>query len=75
MGIDVFWASPPAAVPRVSLLELAPIGLLLGLCVGLTVAAGPVMDFMLAAAQSLHAPGTYLDGVLGSTAALREGRP
>ncbi len=75
MGIDVFWASPPAAVPRVSLLELAPIGLLLGLCVGLTVAAGPVMDFMLAAAQSLHAPGIYLDGVLGSTTALREGRP
>jgi multicomponent K+:H+ antiporter subunit D len=33
-GIDVFWASPPATVPRVSLLEIAPVGLLLALCAG-----------------------------------------
>ncbi len=65
-GIDVFWASPPAAVPRVSLLEIAPIGLLLALCVGLTVGAGPAMDYMLAAARALHAPGAYLGGVLGA---------
>ena len=64
-GIDVFWASPPAAMPRVSLLEIAPVGLLLGLCVGLTVAAGPAMDYLLAAAGALHAPGAYLGGVLG----------
>ncbi len=74
-GIDVFWASPPVAVPRVSLLELAPVGLLLVLCIGLSVAAGPAMDYMLAAAAALHAPGPYLDGVLGSTASLRVGRP
>jgi multicomponent K+:H+ antiporter subunit D len=74
-GIDVFWASPPAAVPRVSLLELAPVGLLLALCMGLTAAAGPAMDYMLTAAVTLHAPGAYLDGVLGSAASLQEGRP
>ncbi len=68
VGIDVFWASPPATVPRVSLLELAPVGLLLGLGVALTIGAAPAMDYMLAAAASLHAPGAYLDGVLGAAA-------
>ncbi|MES2712996.1 MAG: monovalent cation/H+ antiporter subunit D [Pseudomonadota bacterium] len=75
IGIDVFWASPPVMVPRVSLLELAPVGMLLALCIGLTVAAGPVMDYMLAAASALHAPGPYLNGVLGSATALREAGP
>lgn len=79
MGIDVFWASPPAAVPRVSLLELVPVGLLIALCIGLTAAAGPVTDYMLAAAGALHAPGAYLDAVLGGAAspaaALGEVRP
>lgn len=75
IGIDVFWASPPASVPRVSLLELAPVGLLLGLAVALTVAAAPAMDYMLAAATSLHAPGAYLEGVLGPAQALKAGPP
>ena len=73
-GIDVFWASP-LAVPRVSALEVAPVGLLLALCAGLTVAAGPMMDYTLAAASALHAPGPYLEGVLGAATSLREGRP
>ncbi|MDP3400276.1 MAG: proton-conducting transporter membrane subunit, partial [Brevundimonas sp.] len=68
MGIDAFWTSPPVTVPRVSILELAPIGLLLLLCAGLTVAAGPVLDFMLAAATGLHAPQAYTESVLGSPA-------
>ncbi|WP_235951699.1 monovalent cation/H+ antiporter subunit D [Falsiroseomonas algicola] len=71
VGIDAFWASPPATVPRVSLLELAPVGLLIGLSVALTVAAAPVMDYMQAAAASLHAPGAYLDGVLGGVRGAR----
>jgi multicomponent K+:H+ antiporter subunit D len=65
-GIDIFWASPPSTVPRVSLLEVAPIAGLLLLCAALAVAAGPAMDYMLAAAAGLHAPGTYLDAVLGT---------
>jgi multicomponent K+:H+ antiporter subunit D len=67
-GIDIFWASPLASVSRVSLLELAPIAGLLLLCAALTVVAGPVMDYMLSAATGLHAPGAYLDGVLGTVA-------
>lgn len=70
LGIDVFWTSPPVTVPRVSILELAPIGLLLALCAGLTVAAGPVLDYMLAASTGLHAPQAYVDAVLGSPALL-----
>jgi multicomponent K+:H+ antiporter subunit D len=73
-GIDIFWASP-LAVPRVSLLEIAPVGLLLLLCAGLTVAAGPALDYMLSAASGLHAPGAYLQGVLGTALAPPEARP
>jgi multicomponent K+:H+ antiporter subunit D len=72
-GIEVFWASP-LAVPRVSLLEIAPVGLLLTLSAGLTIAAGPALDYMLSAAAALHAPGAYLDGVLGAAAAPGGGR-
>ncbi|WP_042695769.1 monovalent cation/H+ antiporter subunit D, partial [Azospirillum sp. B506] len=42
-GIDVFWASPAGTVPRVRIGELAPVMLLLMLCVALFVQAGPVM--------------------------------
>ena len=73
-GIDVFWASP-ITVPRVSLLEIAPVGLLLALCAGLTVAAGPVMDYTLTAASALHAPSPYVEGVLGPVVSRPEARP
>lgn len=67
-GIDVFWASPAATVPRVGLIEIAPVGLLLILCCALTAGAGPVMAYMRAAAESLHAPQAYLQGVLATSA-------
>ena len=72
-GIDAFWASPSGTVPRVGMIEIAPVGLLLALCVGLTVAAGPAMDYMQAAAEALHAPGGYLRGVLAADAAMPRG--
>ncbi len=65
-GIEVFWASPAARVPRVRLVEFAPVGLLLGLAVALAVAAGPAMDYMQDAARALHAPDPYLRGVIGA---------
>jgi multicomponent K+:H+ antiporter subunit D len=67
-GIDVFWASPAATIPRVGLIEAAPVGLLLILCCALTIGAGPVMEYMQAAAEALHAPQDYLQGVLASSA-------
>jgi multicomponent K+:H+ antiporter subunit D len=63
-GINAFWASPDRSVPRVRLIEVAPVAVLLLLCALQTVQAGPVMRFMRATAQSLHAPQEYIRGVL-----------
>jgi multicomponent K+:H+ antiporter subunit D len=65
-GIRAFWASPDRAVPRVRLIEMAPVLFLVILCAVQTVEAGPIMRFMQATAQSLHAPQDYVRGVLGT---------
>jgi len=67
-GIRVLWASPDRSVPRVGLIEMAPVAILLFLCALQTVQAGPIMRFMQATAQSLHAPNDYIRGVLGPAA-------
>ena len=72
-GIRAFWASADRAVPRVRLIEVAPVGALLLLCVIQTIHAGPIMRFMQATAQSLHAPHDYIRGVLGSPAERSKG--
>lgn len=72
-GIDAFWAST-AAVPRVGLVEFAPVGMLLALCLVLTVMAGPVMRYMEATAQALHAPSDYITGVMPEPGVTRTGR-
>ena len=53
------------AVPRVRAIEIAPVLMLLLVCIGMTVAAGPVMRYMQAAAATLHAPQDYPRQVLG----------
>jgi len=63
-GIRAFWASPDKTVPRVRMIEMAPIVVLLILCAAQTVQAGPVMRFMQATAHALHAPGEYIRDVL-----------
>jgi len=63
-GIQTFWAPIEGRVPRVLLVEIAPIAFLLSLCVGLTVLGGPVMRYMEETAHSLHAPSTYIQGVM-----------
>jgi multicomponent K+:H+ antiporter subunit D len=63
-GVRIFWATQ-RSVPRVRVIEMAPVALLLGLCLALTVAAGPAMRYMQDTAQALHAPRAYIDGVLG----------
>ena len=67
-GIRAFWASADRAVPRVRLIEVAPVAALLLLCIIQTIQAGPIMRFMQATAQSLHTPHDYIGGVLGSAA-------
>ncbi|HMM88488.1 monovalent cation/H+ antiporter subunit D [Bradyrhizobium sp.] len=63
-GIRSFWAAPDRTVPRVRVIEMAPVMFLLLACAAQTVQAGPVMRFMQATAQSLHASGGYVRGVL-----------
>ncbi len=67
-GIDVFWASPASELPRVRVVEIAPVMMLLALCVALTVQAGPVMRYMEDTARSLHGPHRYIQGVLPPSA-------
>jgi multicomponent K+:H+ antiporter subunit D len=63
-GIDAFWTSPAGSMQRIRLIEIAPVALLLLLCVGLTVGAKPAMNYMQATARSLHAPQDYVRDVL-----------
>ena len=63
-GVRRFWASPDGSVPRVRIVEFAPVVVLLLLCTALTVDAGPMARYLDAAAQALHAPSRYVDGVL-----------
>jgi multicomponent K+:H+ antiporter subunit D len=63
-GIRAFWAAPDRTMPRVTVTEMAPIAALLILCVLQTIQAGPVMRFMQATADSLHASRDYVRAVL-----------
>jgi len=73
-GIRVFWASPDRTVPRVRVIEIAPVAFLLALCAMQAVQAGPVMRFMQATAQALHAPHDYVRGVMGAAATRPQGQ-
>ncbi len=64
-GVRRFWAQPDGRAPRVRAIELAPIALLLALCVALTVGAGALIRYLDEGARALHAPGGYVDRVLG----------
>jgi multicomponent K+:H+ antiporter subunit D len=63
-GVRIFWATEERTVPRVRLIEIAPVAGLLAVCLALTVAAGPAMRYLQDAAQALHAPQSYIDSVL-----------
>lgn len=63
-GIRIFWASPERREPRVRVIEMAPVAVLLGLSLALTVAAGPAMRYMDDTARALHAPRGYIEQVL-----------
>lgn len=67
-GIDVFWASPATRAPRVGLIEILPVAMLLLLCVALTIGAGPAMAYLQSAADGLHIPADYLQGVIAAPA-------
>ena len=63
-GIRSFWARIDGEVPRVLLVEVAPIALLLTAVVMMTVAAGPTYRLLEATASDLHAPQAYIEAVM-----------
>jgi multicomponent K+:H+ antiporter subunit D len=64
IGMQLFWSVAARATPRLRILEVAPIIVLVLLCVTLSVTAGPVAHYLDAAARSLHQPETYIRVVL-----------
>ncbi|CAH2400795.1 monovalent cation/H+ antiporter subunit D [Mesorhizobium ventifaucium] len=65
-GIRTFWAPLESIVPRVLVVEVAPILALLALCLAMTVGGGAMISYTDAAARSLHDPASYIQGVLGT---------
>ena len=64
VGMRLFWSITARTTPRLRLLEAAPVAGLVLLCLGLSVAADPVMRYLDSAARSLHQPDTYIRSVL-----------
>jgi multicomponent K+:H+ antiporter subunit D len=63
-GINTFWATLSDTPGPVRVLEMVPVAMLLAIALGMTVMAGPVMDYMQAAAGELYRPGTTIALVL-----------
>lgn len=66
-GIRTFWAPLEVIVPRVLVVEVAPIIALLALCMFLAVQGGAMLDYTNAAADALHDPSAYIQGVMGTS--------
>jgi multicomponent K+:H+ antiporter subunit D len=64
--IAQFWALQDRAAPRLRLVEVLPVGLLLGACVALAVQGERALNYAQGAAAQLHAPQGYRDAVLGA---------
>lgn len=67
-GIRTFWSPIEGTVPRVLVMEIAPVAFLLTLCLMMTIQAGSMMRYMDATAQSLHTPSGYVQGVMSAPA-------
>ena len=63
-GIRTFWAPLEVIIPRVLVVEVAPVILLIALCLALTVQGGPMIRYTEAAARALHGPASYIGAVL-----------
>jgi multicomponent K+:H+ antiporter subunit D len=65
-GVRTFWASGAVMPPRLQLTEVAPVSVLLLVCVLLTVQAGPVMSYLQRVSDGLHQPARYTGNVLNT---------
>jgi len=66
VGIQTFWVPAEEEVPKVLLMEIAPVIALLAVTVAITVEAHQVMRYMQATSAALHRPEVYVEGVLGA---------
>jgi multicomponent K+:H+ antiporter subunit D len=65
-GMRLFWPALPRTVPTVRVIEMAPIGLLLALCLAMMVGADRMMAFTQAAAAEVSQPVQYVEQVLAT---------
>ncbi|EZP74426.1 Na(+) H(+) antiporter subunit D [Sphingomonas paucimobilis] len=65
-GIDLLWTPGEDSPSRLSIIEVGPIGLLLAVCVGLMVMAGPAMRYFDQTAAALANPAIYIEAVLSA---------
>ncbi|TCL74924.1 monovalent cation/H+ antiporter subunit D [Rhizobium sp. BK251] len=65
-GIRTFWSSIEGTVPRVLVIEIVPVMFLIALTLGLTVQAGPTMQYMDTTIRMLSTPKIYIDAVQGA---------
>ncbi len=63
-GINTLWVQMSDHPAPVRVLEIAPVILLVALCMVMAVMAGPVMNYTMAAAAELYHPGGYVSAVL-----------
>jgi multicomponent K+:H+ antiporter subunit D len=66
IGLRLFWSVGDRRTPRLRVIEAAPPGFLILLCLGLSAGAEPVMTYLNSAAQSLHSPEIYIEVVLST---------
>jgi multicomponent K+:H+ antiporter subunit D len=64
-GIDLIWTPSERPQPVLRLAEALPVGILLSVCLGLIVFAGPAMNYMERTARSLDDRHSYIQSVLG----------
>lgn len=65
-GIRTFWAPIDGTIPRVLVMEIAPVAFLLTLCLTMTILGGPLLRYTDATADSLHRPAGYIRDVLST---------
>ncbi|HWW63287.1 MAG TPA: monovalent cation/H+ antiporter subunit D [Sphingomonadaceae bacterium] len=63
-GIDLLWTPSEDNPPRLSVIEVAPIGLLLATCLALMLSAGPIFLYMETTAVALGDRSAYIEAVL-----------
>lgn len=63
-GVRIFWTPEQQLSARVRVIEMLPVALLLGAGLALALLAGPALRYLDDAAQALHAPHGYIEGVL-----------